>query len=239
MTFHELELTIDSRDVDGHNQCRPSAILGILQESAIQASVALHVSREELLERQNLFWMVVRMWYRLERPLRWNETVRVRTSHRGGKGAMIYRDFDLFVGDEFVGEAVSLWVLANFSTRKLARISDFEAFTGTTGGELSKTKTLSKLRFDDVQPAGTRALHYSDTDINGHVNNTRYADFACDALMLHERPADAFVREMQIAYLAECKPGESMELFKGEGADGYYVHGSVDGIMRFEARIAP
>ena len=25
-------------------------------------------------------------------------------------------------------------------------------------------------------------MRYSDTDINGHVNNTRYADFACDAL---------------------------------------------------------
>ncbi len=33
-----------------------------------------------------------------------------------------------------------------------------------------------------METAGRRLLHYSDTDLNGHVNNNRYADFACDAM---------------------------------------------------------
>ena len=32
--FFEYEMTVDSRDVDGWGRCRPSAVLGYLQEAA-------------------------------------------------------------------------------------------------------------------------------------------------------------------------------------------------------------
>ena len=121
--YFTYEYTIDSRDTDPFNQCRPSALLGLLQEAATEAAVALHVSREETLERYNCFWMLARMWYRLERPLHWNETVTVKTWHRGGKGASTYRDYDLYVDGVYVGEAVSTWVLADLETHKLLRLS--------------------------------------------------------------------------------------------------------------------
>ena len=49
-TFYEMELRVDSRDVDLFNQCRPSALLGLLQEAATQAALALGVSGPELLD---------------------------------------------------------------------------------------------------------------------------------------------------------------------------------------------
>ena len=131
--YFTYEYTIDSRDTDPFNQCRPSALLGLLQEAATEAAVALHVSREETLERYNCFWMLARMWYRLERPLHWNETVTVKTWHRGGKGASTYRDYDLYVDGVYVGEAVSTWVLADLETHKLLRLSKVPEFTGTDG----------------------------------------------------------------------------------------------------------
>ena len=73
--FYERSFRVDSRDVDPFNQCRPSALLGYLQEAATEAACALHVSREEMLERHNAFWMLARIWYRLDRPILWNETV--------------------------------------------------------------------------------------------------------------------------------------------------------------------
>ena len=51
--YFTYQYTIDSRDTDPFNQCRPSALLGLLQEAATEAAVALHVSREETLERYN------------------------------------------------------------------------------------------------------------------------------------------------------------------------------------------
>ena len=116
MVVYECEYTVDSRDIDPWYHCRPSGLMGMLQEAATQAACALHVSRDEMLERYNSFWMLARLWYRLDVPLSWGDTVHIRTWHRGGRGASTYRDFDLFVNGQPVGEAVSTWVLADAAT---------------------------------------------------------------------------------------------------------------------------
>ena len=131
---------------------RVDSLLGYLQEAATEAACALHVSREEMIDKYHVFWMLARMWYRLDRPLFWDDTVTIRTWHRGDKGASMYRDFDLFRDGERVGEAVSVWVLADLDTHKLFRLSNVMEFRDTTGGELCKDKTLGRLR-------GPVALH--------------------------------------------------------------------------------
>lgn len=237
--FYEDTYLIDSRDVDPFNQCRPSALLGLLQEAATEAAVVLHVSREEMLARYNVFWMLSRIWYRLDRPLRWSERLTVRTWHRGGRGAAMYRDFDLLVDGEPVGEAVSIWVLADLDTRRLFRLSKVMEFEGTTGEELCKDKLLTKVRLPgDMALAERRALHYSDADINGHVNNAKYADFACDALHLETLGAGRFVSSLQVGFLAECRPGETLEIYTGAGEGGWYAHGADGaGKSRFDAHL--
>ena len=127
MVVYECEYMVDSRDIDPWYRCRPSGLMGMLQEAATQAACALHVSRDEMLERYNSFWMLARLWYRLDVPLSWGDTVHIRTWHRGGRGASTYRDFDLFVNGQPVGEAVSTWVLADAATHKLARPTNVKA----------------------------------------------------------------------------------------------------------------
>ena len=46
---------VDSRSIDLFQQCRPSALLGFLQEAATKASLSLNVSREEMIERHHAF----------------------------------------------------------------------------------------------------------------------------------------------------------------------------------------
>lgn len=237
---------IDSRDVDGRNQCKASALLGHLQEAATQAAESGGFGRSALMGKYNGFWMLTRMWFHLDRPLRWEEEVTIHTWHRGGKTAMMYRDFDIYAGGEPVGEAVSAWVLADFTSRKILRLGSIEKLADTWGGELCKEKTLHKLRLPrEMAELDRRPMRYSDTDMNGHVNNTRYADFACDALRMDTFPREKFLSEMQIGYLAECRPGELLLLEGAEEGSIAYLRGvDGDGKPRFETylsfgRIAP
>ena len=85
-TFYEVDLRVDSRDVDLFNHCRPSALLGILQEAATQAALALGVDGPTLLKNYNCLWMVTRTWAELDAPLHWNDVVKVKTWHRGRPG---------------------------------------------------------------------------------------------------------------------------------------------------------
>ena len=56
--FFEYEMTVDSRDVDGWGRCRPSAVLGYLQEAATLAAEDGGFGREKTLE-YHAFWMPV------------------------------------------------------------------------------------------------------------------------------------------------------------------------------------
>lgn len=237
--FYEKTYTVDTRDVDPFNCCRSSSLLGILQEAGTDAAQQLHVSREEIITRYNAFWMLARTWYRLDRPLRWGEQIQVKTWHRGGKSAAMYRDFDLSVAGVPVGEAVSTWVMADVDSHKLLRLSGVTEFEGTSGGALCKDKLLPKLHLPEgLTLAERRRLHYSDTDINGHVNNSRYADFVCDAVHMERLGHTRFLSQLQVGYLAECLPGEELDLLSGTQEGRHYVRGAdALGKPRFEAAL--
>ena len=237
--WYEMTLPIDSRDVDGKGVCKASALLGHLQEAATQAAEHGGFSREVITREHGAFWMLTRVWYRLERPLRWEEELTIRTWHRGGRGASTYRDFDLFVNGQPVGEAVSTWVLADAATHKLARMGRITEFQGTDGGPLCKERTLSRVRLPEtMEHADSRAMHYSDTDVNGHVNNVRYVDFLCDALHMERLGPSRFVSSLQVGYLAECMAGETIELYTGQAGGLWYVHGADQaGKSRFDSAV--
>ena len=233
-TFKTL---IDSRDVDLRGQCRPSALMGYMQEAATQAGENGGFGRAVIGGKHNGFWMITRMWFRMERPLRWNEELTVHTWHRGAKGVVSYRDYDLYVDGELVGEGVSAWVMADLDTHRPVRLNTVAEMADTHGGELCKEKTLSKLKAPaELQGLEQRIMRYSDTDINGHVNNTRYADFACDALRMDRLSADSYLAEMQIGYLAECQAGEVLDICSGKSEDGrtYICGNDEEGKARFE-----
>lgn len=235
-TFYEGQFRVDSRDVDLFNQCRPSALLGILQEAATQAALALGASGPEVLAKYNCLWMVTRSWVELDAPLRWNDLVDVKTWHRGASGASSYRDFDLFRDGKAVGQGSTLWVMVDADSRKLFRMKELAEFQGTDGGELCKSVKLHRIPMpEEFDNRVRRDLCYSDTDINGHVNNIHYADFACDSLHLEELGRGKFVRSLQIGYVNECRAGETIWVDTAARGDELLARGTgEDGVERFE-----
>ncbi len=235
-TFYEMNFRVDSRDVDLFNQCRPSALLGYLQEAATQAALALHASGPEIRAKYNCLWMVARSWLELDAPLRWNDPLTVKTWHRGASGASSYRDFDLFRDGTPIGLGTSQWVMVDADSRALFRMKNLTEFQGTDGGALNKSVRLRRPALPDAFDSRVRRdLRYSDTDINGHVNNTHYADFACDSLHLEALGRDKFVRSFQIGYTGECRAGETIWVDTAVRGDGLFARGQgEDGGERFD-----
>ena len=232
----EYHFTVDSRDVDMFDQCRPSALLGYLQEAATLAGLELGVSGPEIREKYNCIWMVARMWAEMDRPLRWNEKFTIRTWHRGAAGASSYRDFDIMVDGQTIGQAVTTWVMVDVDSRKLFRMKELTEFGGTDGGELCKSVKLHRVKLPEVfDSREERAMRYSDTDINGHINNIHYADFACDALHMERLGRGKFVRSFQIGYVGECRAGETIWIDTAVRGDKLFARGQgQDGNERFD-----
>lgn len=233
--YFEKTYAISTMDVDCFDCCRASAVLGYLQDAAGLAASQFGASNPEMVKKHGHCWMVVRTGFRMDRPLRWGDALTVRTWHRGGEKPLMFRDFDLLANGESIGTALSIWVLVDLESHTITRACAFPEFEGTDGGELIRDTKLPKLKLPaDMAPVQTRLLHYSETDSNGHVNNTRYADFLCDALELHKAAPGTFVREFYLSYLQECRAGETLELLTAREGERRYVLGQDGaGVHRF------
>ncbi len=232
----ERSFLITSTEVDVFGNCCPSAFLSFFQDLATEHAGLIGADREYLMEEYGAIWMLVRVWYQIRRPLKMDEELTIRTWQRGAGGLIVYRDFDLFVGDEYVGEAVSAWVVANAESRKMLRPSSVENIATAPVPDNVKEKQLKLIHTPkNRKKIYTKTVRYSDLDINGHMNNTKYADVLVDALSVDELK-DRFISEMQLNYSMECYAGESMAISREMEDRTCYIDGcSEDGTRRFEA----
>lgn len=234
--YLERTFSITSSEVDIYGNCRPAAFLSFFQDLATEHSEIFHTDWHNLFREYHAIWMLVRVWYQIRRPLNMGEELTIRTWQRGTGGLIVYRDFDLYVGEEQVGEAVSAWVVADAETRKMLRPGSLERLAAAPVPEQVKEKQLKLIRTPKNRKlVYTRTVRYSDLDQNGHMNNTKYADVLMDALSVADMKG-RFVSAMQLNYSMECLAGETMNVSRELGENACYIDGcSEDGTRRFEA----
>lgn len=234
----EKNYIVDSRDSDMFGYLRTSSLLGFMQDVATDHAINLGVSRDILMDRYGAFWMMVRMWFSLRRPIRAFESITIRTWHRGDKGASVHRDFDILADGQLIGEAVTNWIIAGLDDRRILKPASVREFvTSARPEKIKKIKPGKIVLPENMALYGTRTVHYSDADINGHMNNTRYADIACDASGLCGRES-AFVSEMQIGYLSECFPGDDILVLRGVEKGYIFISGTDSkGNGKFDVRL--
>ena len=67
--YEENEYPIRVIDTDLFRLCRPSSLMDFMQESAMEHTVDLGISSEDLIKVRAI-WMLVRMKYTIHRPIR-------------------------------------------------------------------------------------------------------------------------------------------------------------------------
>lgn len=96
---------------------------------------------------------------------------------------------------------------------------------------------LPRVAQEDCEPLGEQTASYSRCDMNGHLNNTRYADIVCDAVPWQVWDT-AELQDFTISYHREVPRGESFTLRRAQLADGsFYFDGERGGKSAFEAQI--
>ncbi len=231
-------IEVQTTDTDLYDNLRPGALLQYFQDLATSHAVILNIGRDYLVEKYHACWILARVWYRLSRPIHAGEIIRIDTWHRGANGIIFYRDFDIFVGDEHVGEGVSSWVVADIETRKMLRPSNIDTIAEAKVSQRAKDRQLKLIREPKEKAyAYSRTVRYSDLDVNCHMNNTKYADVLMDAFSPEELEGK-FISQLQLNYSQECRIGETMEVSRAMTEDSCYIDGCcADGKRRFEATV--
>lgn len=226
------DFSVRISDCDPTGKMRPASLLVEMQELAEAHSAQLGFSREHLIAN-GIVWILYRQHAVMYEYPAFGDAVRLITWPGKIEGPLFPRYFRLErANGRCLGEMVTSWVLVNIHTRRPMRPS---ALPGEFPANEERTSSLAlpgMLRIEDAQPAHTRAVQYSDLDVNQHMNNTRYLDWVCDLL-----PLDAMLKggleRWQLNYISEAKAGENLRLLsipqgretlvQGKGADGRTV----------------
>lgn len=235
---YEGTYRVGSRDSDCHGRCQPSALLSFLQEAGLEALDRAELGRAFLLERHGAVWMLVRVRFELETPVLLGDALEIRVWLREAHGLGVYRDYEIRRNGVAVGRALALWMLARRDTRGMYPCANVAELAALSAPPPWKGERLRRLELPEaLTPAGRRTVRYSQADMNGHLNNSRYADLLCDALE-PEALAGAYISGLEIGYLAECLPGLVLQLETGgAGAERFFRGVGQDDVPRFEARM--
>ena len=202
--------SLNDTHVDCFGRLKPSVLLQFVQEVASVHGSALGADYETL-AKKNLFWAILRSRVQITRLPVSGETIRLETWPMPTTRVAYPRSIIAYdASGAEVFRAITLWVMMDKTSRSLV----IPAKSGITvqgrleGSELAVPGSLMPrpMERDD-----SRKVRFTDLDINGHMNNTRYFDWIYDLLpsSFHEGRA---VKEFTICYLAEAREGQTLDM---------------------------
>jgi medium-chain acyl-[acyl-carrier-protein] hydrolase len=224
MAISSLSQVITSYLVDCRRRLSLPGLLALFQEMAWrQAEQAGHGYAVMIARRQG--WVLARQQVEVNRWPDWNELVELRTWLRAPRGLLVFRDFEVACGKEILARGVGTWMAIDMLSRQ--PVAPF----------LGRAEFCTGLNFQPVRiepfvaaaELGRVQVRASDLDLNGHVNNLRYAAWVLDAVQVES------LRGYEVNFLAELGQGDEV----GLEASGLLLQGrrAGDGRVVFTARL--
>jgi acyl-ACP thioesterase len=213
--------------IDKSDSMTLDSVLNSFQEAAISHAENLGVGREAM-ARANQVWILSRMSVEVHRRPVYGETLTVRTWPRGGEKLFALRDYDIrdACGNPAV-QARSGWIIIDMEKRRPLRPQPImDALPQNEGIDALPSGAVGLAERLDLRITAERQALYSDVDYNGHVNNVSYIRWIEDALdpSLLE---NAVRMRLDINYLNEVLPGETVEIRTGPIAIGNFADGKI------------
>ncbi len=201
----EREYWLRTSDFDRYGRLQPASILDLFQDAAGGHAAVLGIGGNVMIEKQ-LMWVLTKVRYQVLAPAHMFQKVKVQTwpltpSRIGFQREYCIRDEQ----DGILVKGSSQWVLMHAQKRSFMPVKDVYPMDLEFSTEQMFEGKIQRIR--DFEPQGEAfALQpgFSDLDINGHVNNTKYANYVLNAL----RPAaEEAIVSLQIDYHRELQEG--------------------------------
>jgi acyl-ACP thioesterase len=230
---YETSYTIPNRDVDFMKRLRPGSMFGYFQDIASLHSENIGTGVEHLANDLGIAWILMRMRVDILRTPMLYEDVKISTWPMENCKILYDRDFTLEDSrGEIIVRGASAWILMDLEKRELVKEKRFDYMKADFPRERALPERLGRIR---MPPGGKkifdRYVTYSDTDYNGHMNNTKYIDVMMDSIGMDilrgYEPAS-----IEVNYSRETRPGETLTLYKDDSLF------KTDGIIYADARSA-
>ena len=222
MSVYRVKFRLRNAEVDLNRRLRLSTMLRMMQEASIAHTEELGAGREKTLDR-GLLWVVTLQEARINRMPEYDEEITLE-SWPGDTMHLFFPRYYRIIGADgaVLVTAAALWVLMDSVERKMVFPEDKNVAV-----------PFEKTGFEPPLPRAPRHIEttreasftvpFSYTDMNGHMNNTRYFDLAEDSI-----PASAAgkaLRLVQTEYVSEARLGAALQVRWGEENGAFFLLG--------------
>ena len=180
--FLEENLTIPSYLADEQAQLSVTSLFKLLQEASDRHAALLGAGWFDL-QNRGYFWVLTKMLVHINRFPKWQEEVLLRTWVRASEAATSPRDFEIEDADgNLLVSARAIWAILDTEQGRPQRMDMFDGhFLPQERCALDRRPPkIGPLTLPDTLPEAKTAL-YSDLDMNHHVNNAHYIQWAFDS----------------------------------------------------------
>lgn len=195
-------------DFDCHKRIMPSAVLDLFQDAAGAHSVKLGCGYADLAAR-DMMWVLCKVRYRVLKQPKLFDRVTVETWPLPATRLIFEREY--IIRDE-CGEPLiigsSEWVVVHAVRRKFmpaAGLYNIEEFCE----DRNFPEKAGRLRDFECELEREITPGFSQTDMNGHVNNTKYANFVLDVA---EPTAEDEIESLRLEYKQEVLAGQTLSV---------------------------
>ncbi len=211
-SYHRHSITVHSYDIDFNSRLNVFSLFNYFQEIAWEHAGILRFGYNDLSEN-NQFWALSRIRVEIKSLPRWTDEITLITYPRGVDGPFALRDYEIFnaKGERIIAGASS-WLIVNAKTHRPVRPTELD-LTNAVNDHRALSVNASKVADVKLNPISVDELivKASDIDVNYHVNNTRYVEWAYNTFPL-DYHKNNLLKVVEVNFLAEGKENNKLNL---------------------------
>lgn len=218
---HTESFVVRATDCDLYGRMRPDALFIAMQEGGEHHAVELGAGYDAMLER-GLFFVLTRVHVSISRPPRCSETVQ-HTTYPGVCNRFFFPRFHVFTLEDGtpLASCAALWVTLDTKERRVVSPMKIDLGFPDNSDLPIPTSVNPKLPALGEDAAHfTRTPVYSEFDMNGHVNNTKYIAWLSDAIG-KQALSGAYICDLVACYEKEIREETPMQLSLSRSGDGF------------------
>lgn len=218
MSIFERKCHVGIKDIGSLGLMTNEGFLDLLENTAcIHSEVAGYGVNQ--MEQTHLSWVLLHWKVHILKRVPFHTAITIKTWAKAANKCLTYRDFEMYdENNELLGVASTKWSLVDTQTGRIARITPeiIDCYSPEDSRNVFEEVDIPKLRepetIEGSSPNYVFTVSRRDIDMNKHMHNLYYLDYAIEALP-EEVYQNLNSNEFEIMYKNGAKLGETVNCF--------------------------